>query len=64
MSIQELFKLHGINVPRFVTVDGTVVFDNVSTSAGGGYRHATLAGLPQLVGTFGRDRQLRCRSLP
>ena len=26
--------------------------------------HRQLAGLPQLVGTFGRDQQRRCRSLP
>jgi hypothetical protein len=42
MTIAALLRHHGIDVPRFVTVDGTIVFDGVLPDRAGGFRHSTL----------------------
>lgn len=39
MTITALLRHHGVNVPRFVTVDGRIVFDDVTTSGDGDYSH-------------------------
>ncbi|MFI2562610.1 hypothetical protein [Paenarthrobacter sp. NPDC018779] len=41
MTIAALLRHHGVNVPRFVTVDGRVVFDDVTITGEGEYSHAT-----------------------
>lgn len=33
MTIAALLRHHGINVPRWVTVDGQIIFDDVTTSS-------------------------------
>ena len=41
MSIASLLSHHGVDVPRYVTVDGRVVFDGVSITASGTLVHNT-----------------------
>ncbi|BCW36553.1 hypothetical protein StoSoilA2_26090 [Arthrobacter sp. StoSoilA2] len=42
MTIAALLRHHGVNVPRYVTVEGRVVFDGVTTTGPGAHNHATL----------------------
>lgn len=42
MSIASLLSHHGVEVPRYVTVDGRVVFDGVIISSSGAAVHETL----------------------
>lgn len=52
MSLQQLFQLHGIDVPRYVTVNGTVVSDGVAATSTG-YSHSTLGAVtPVAAHTF------------
>ncbi len=44
MTIAALLRHHGVNVPRFVTVDGRVVFDDV-TAREGEYSHPTFGAV-------------------
>ena len=41
MTIAALLGHFGISVPRYVTLDGQIVFDGVSATGRGGYPHAT-----------------------
>ena len=41
MTIAALLGHFGINVPRYVTMDGQIVFDGVTASAGGGFTSTT-----------------------
>jgi hypothetical protein len=41
MTIAALLGHFGITVPRYVTLDGEIIFDGVTATGGGGYAHAT-----------------------
>lgn len=41
MTIPALLRHHGVNVPRFVTVDGRIVFDDVTATGAGEHFHST-----------------------
>jgi hypothetical protein len=44
MTIAALLRHHGVKVPRYVTVDGQIVFDDVAPCATG-YTHSTLGAV-------------------
>lgn len=53
MSIASLLSDFGISVPRFVTVNGQIVFDGVSQTSSGGFSHDTLGSVtPVATHTF------------
>jgi len=59
MSIASLLSHHGVHIPRFVTVDGRIVFDAVSTTSSGTAIHEALGPVtPVRDHTFhgGEDR--------
>lgn len=41
MTIATLLGHFGIHVPRYVTMDGQIVFDGVTATGGGGFTHTT-----------------------
>jgi hypothetical protein len=49
MTIAALLRHHGVNVPRFVTVDGRIVFDDVTSTDAGLHSHATLGTVTPVV---------------
>lgn len=49
MSIAALLGHFGIHVPRYVTVDGRIVFDNVISSGSGTYTHPTYGAVSRLT---------------
>ncbi|GAB2490421.1 hypothetical protein [Nocardiopsis aegyptia] len=41
MTVSTLLAHFGVNVPRYVTMNGEIVFNNVVPESGGGYFHST-----------------------
>lgn len=49
MTIAALLRHHGVHVPRYVTVDGRIVLDDVTSTGVGEYSHATLGTVTPVV---------------
>lgn len=59
MSIASLLSHHGVDIPRYVTVDGQIVFSGVSVTSTGSAVHETLGPVTPVANhTFhgGKDR--------
>lgn len=50
MSIASLLSHHGVHVPRYVTVDGRIVFDGVSVTSDGATIHDTFGPVTAVQG--------------
>lgn len=49
MTIAALLGHFGISVPRYVTMDGQIVFDGVTAVGGGAYTHATHGSVTPVI---------------